>query len=392
MIGLATAQRLAAARPDTSTLLVERHGQVGTETSSRNSEVIHAGLYYGRDSLKTQLCVRGRGLLYEFCGAHAVPHARTGKWIVAQDAAQREALERLHAFCRDDIGVPTRWVGADEQAREEPAVRALAGVLESPETGIVDSHGLMLALHGLFEDAGGVTALNSPVTRVEPLGGGSGRAPGAAGWRVTVRDPATGEESAVEAETLVNCAGLGAADVSNMIIRSAGAGLDATEQEARASRLYYAKGNYFSYGASRPSVRRLIYPMTMPGMGGLGTHLTLDMAGRIRFGPDVEWVDDPADLVVNAARLPLALDAILQYLPDVDVDALAPDYAGIRPKLGRAGAVGHGKGFLDFHIQREHGFEGWVNLLGMESPGLTSCLAIAELVEELLYGSQSSTL
>jgi 2-hydroxyglutarate dehydrogenase len=394
VIGLATAQRLAASRPDSTTLLVERHGQVGTETSSRNSEVIHGGLYYGRESLKTRLCVRGRAMMYDFCGAHAVPHARTGKWIVAQDDAQRDALERLHATCRDHLGIPTRWVGPEEQRREEPAVRARTAVLESPETGIVDSHGLMLALHGLFEDAGGVTALNSPVTRIEPLGGGSGSGastPGSAGWSVTVRDPATGAESPVEAETLVNCAGLGAADVHNWIIGGAAGGLGQAEQEARKTRMYYAKGNYFSYGASSPKVRRLIYPMTMPGAGGLGTHLTLDMAGRLRFGPDVEWVDDPNDLVVNAARLPLAIKEIRQYLPDVDVDALTPDYAGIRPKLGHAGAVGQGKGFLDFYIKKEEGFEGWVNLLGMESPGLTSCLAIAEMVEELLYGSANKT-
>ncbi|KAK8106247.1 hypothetical protein PG999_009606 [Apiospora kogelbergensis] len=376
VIGLATARHLATTRLDATTLLLERHGQVGTETSSRNSEVIHAGIYYGADSLKTRLCIRGKALLYDYCGRHGVPHRRTGKWVVAQDDAQREILERTHAFCRDVIGVPTSWVGAAEQAREEPEVRAAAGALDSPTSGIVDSHALMVALQGHFEEAGGETALNSAVVAVAPIGGANG----AGGWRLTVRDAATGEESTIETETLVNCAGLGAVDVHNLIA-----------PPERRMQLYYAKGNYFSYsGAGAPKVNRLIYPVTMPGAGGLGTHLTLDMAGRLRFGPDVEWVDDPTQLEVNSSRLPQALDAIREYLPSVDGSALVPDYAGIRPKLGKASAVGQGKGFIDFYIKKEEGFEGWINLLGMESPGLTSSLAIAEMVGGLLYGSQKS--
>jgi 2-hydroxyglutarate dehydrogenase len=378
VVGLAVSQRLAATRPNSATLLLERHAQVGTETSSRNSEVIHAGLYYGPTSLKTRLCIRGKEQLYAFCEKHAVPHRRTGKWIVAQTDEEREALDRLHAFARDEIGVPTRWVGEEEQGREEPNVTARTGVLESPTSGIVDSHSLMVTLHGLFEDQGGVTALNSAVSAIEPLGGGGGAKPGSRGWRITVKDVETGEESSIVTETLVNCAGLGAADVHNMIVPP--------EQQVK---LYYAKGNYFSYASSHPKVKRLIYPMTMPGAGGLGTHLTLDMAGRIRFGPDVEWVDDPSDLRVNNDRLPLAIKEIHKYLPTVDESALAPDYSGIRPKLGKAGAVGQGKGFFDFHIKKEEGFEGWVNLLGMESPGLTSCLAIGEMAERLMYGGQT---
>ncbi|KAH8197190.1 hypothetical protein TruAng_008644 [Truncatella angustata] len=379
VIGLAVSQRLAASHPDSTTLLLERHGQVGTETSSRNSEVIHAGLYYGAGSLKTKLCVRGKEQLYDFCERHAVPHRRTGKWIVAQTDGEREALEKLHLFARDEIHVPTRWVGKDEARREDPEVTAKTGILESVTSGIVDSHSLMLTLHGLFEDQGGVTALNSTLSAIEPLGGGGGDLPGSGGWRITVKDTETGEESSIETETLINCAGLGAADVHNMIA-----------PPERRMKLYYAKGNYFSYASSHPKVKRLIYPMTMPGMGGLGTHLTLDMAGRIRFGPDVEWVDDASDLQVNDARLPLAISEIHRYLPGVDTSVLAADYAGIRPKLGKSGAVGQGKGFLDFYIKKEDGYEGWVNLLGMESPGLTSCLAIADLVEGMMYGGQEA--
>ncbi|KAI1767838.1 FAD dependent oxidoreductase [Hypoxylon sp. FL1150] len=387
-VGLAIARSLASHQSSSSisdsTLLLERHPQVGTETSSRNSEVIHGGLYYGTSSLKTRLCVAGRQQLYAFCGERGVPHARVGKWVVAQDAAQREALEGICAFSREYDGgkaVPTRWVGDEEAKRKEPDVCAEAGILESPETGIVDSHGLMAALHGLFEDAGGVTALNSSVVAVEPLrsGGNSSSLPGSGGWRLTVRDSSTGEESSITASNLINSAGLGAAEIHNMIVPPS--------SDCRA-RLYYAKGNYFSYGASAPKVSRLIYPVTAPGAGGLGTHLTLDLAGRMRFGPDVEWVDSPDDLTVNAARLPAAIQEIKKYLPRIDTAALAPDYAGIRPKLRPAGAVATGGGgFVDFYVRREDGYEGWVNLLGIESPGLTSCLAIGGLVRDMLYGS-----
>ncbi|KND93280.1 L-2-hydroxyglutarate dehydrogenase, mitochondrial [Tolypocladium ophioglossoides CBS 100239] len=372
VVGLAIARQLAL-RPSTSTLLVERHAAVGTETSSPNSEVIHAGIYYGAASLKTRLCVRGRQLLYDFCARHAVAHRRTGKWIVAQTDTQRAALERIHAFCRDQIGVETRWVGEEEVARDGEGVRARTGALESPTTGIVDAHALMLCLLGLFEDAGGVVALNSPVTGVRPLGSSP---PGRAGWEVDVGDASTGESSTITAETLVNAAGLGAVDVHNMIVPA-----------PQRRRLFFAKGNYFSCAASHPRVSRLIYPAPEPGAGGLGTHLTLDLGGRVRFGPDVEWVDSPGDMAVSAARLPQAVAEIEKYLPAVDASCLTPDYAGIRPKLSRRAAMGAGTGFNDFVIRREDGYEGWVNLLGIESPGLTSSLAIAEEVDQLMHGS-----
>lgn len=375
VVGLAIARQLSA-RSSASTVLIERHLAVGTETSSRNSEVIHGGLYYGATSLKTKLCVRGKDLLYDLCARRDVPHRRTGKWIVAQNDEQRAALEKIHAFCRDEIGVPTRWVGDEELERDGEGVRAVKGALDSPTTGIVDSHGLMMCLLGLFEDAGGVVALNSPVSAVRPLGTNP---PGSSGWELDVADASTGEPSTITASTLINAAGLGAVDINNLIA-----------PPERHRKLFLAKGNYFSYSASAPRISRLIYPAPEPGAGGLGTHLTLDMGGRIRFGPDVEWVDSTSDLAVNASRLGQAIQEIKKYLPGVDESALVPDYAGLRPKLGQAGAVGAGKGFQDFVIQKEDGFEGWVNLLGIESPGLTSSLAIAEMVEELLYGSVSS--
>ncbi|KAG7287819.1 hypothetical protein NEMBOFW57_007335 [Staphylotrichum longicolle] len=347
VVGLAIAQDLARHPSRPQTLLLERHPQVGTETSSRNSEVIHAGIYYGAASLKTALCIRGKELLYALCAAHGVPHRRTGKWIVAQTDAQRAALQAIHDFCVNEVGVPVRWVGAEEAARREPAVRALRGVLESPTTGIVDSHALMMCLLGRFEEAGGTLALGNA---------------------------ATGEVSTVTAETVVNSAGLGAVDVHNMVV-----------PPERRREMFYAKGNYFSYGAASPKVSTLVYPAPEPGHGGLGTHLTLDLGGRIKFGPDVEWVDSPDDLAVNESRRAQTVEEVKKYLPGLDETQLQPDYAGIRPKLGKQGAVAQGKGFVDFVIQKEEGYQGWINLLNIESPGLTSSLAIAEKVRTLLY-------
>ncbi|OCK76796.1 FAD dependent oxidoreductase [Lepidopterella palustris CBS 459.81] len=364
VVGLAIARKLQE-REGTSTVLIERHGTVGTETSSRNSEVIHAGLYYGETSLKTRLCLRGKEMMYDLCRKNHIPFKNCGKWIVAQDASQMEALENVHSFA-STIGVPTHFISPEEAKRREPDVRAEAGILESPTTGIVDSHSLMQFLEGDFEHLGGICAFQSSVTAVE--------APqnSARGWRITTTT--NGEESSITADTLINSAGLAAIPISNMILPA-----------DRHLKPYYAKGSYFSYSLSRPKPSTLVYPAPVPGHGGLGTHLTLDMAGRVRFGPDVEWVDDPSDLRVNDRNLSAAIDDIQTYLPSIDRSAIGLDYAGIRPKLGKMGAVTSGKGFQDFYIKEEEGFEGFINLLGIESPGLTSCLAIAEEVERLLY-------
>ncbi|KAH7175299.1 FAD dependent oxidoreductase [Dactylonectria macrodidyma] len=369
VVGLAVAQRLAQ-RENTSTILIERNVGIGMETSSRNSEVIHAGIYYGTESLKGKLCIRGKELLYQLCDEADIPYRRTGKWIVAQDEAQHKSLEKIYATCQE-LGVPMRWVSEAEVERDGEGVVARAGVLESPTTGIVDSHSLMLALLGRFEESEGILALNSPVTGIRPLGDA-----GSEGWEIDVKDAATSETSTITAETIINSAGLGAVAIHNMI----------TPPE-RHMEMFYAKGNYFSYSSSTPKISRLIYPVPAPGAGGLGTHLTLDLGGRVRFGPDVEWVDNPDDLTANAKQLHLAIKDIQQYLPAVDGSCLAADYAGLRPKLARGGGGVEGKGFLDFIIRNEEGYKGWVNLLGIESPGLTSCLAISEKVDHLVYGS-----
>lgn len=330
--------------------------------------MIHAGIYYPANSLKTRLCIHGKNLLYALCAEKGIPHRNTKKWIVAQDDEQWEVCLKLHEHAKA-VGVPTRFVTADEAARREPDVRARAGIVESPTTGIVDSHSLMTVLQGDFEERGGDIAFQTAVTRIEPLENGQ------RGYRIFATSPdGSGEEDSITAETLVNSAGHFAPQINNLVL-----------PHDRHRTAYYAKGTYFSYGASRPRPSTLVYPAPVPGHGGLGTHLTLDMGGRVRFGPDVEWIEDPNDLSPSPARLQEALPEIRQYLPGVEVDAIALDYCGIRPKLQPGGGNTSGKGFQDFVIQKEEGFPGFVNLLGIESPGLTSALAIGEMVEDLIY-------
>ncbi|KAL2431837.1 L-2-hydroxyglutarate dehydrogenase [Exophiala dermatitidis] len=381
-VGLAIARQLAA-RTGTSTILIERHGMVGSETSSRNSEVIHAGLYYGPSTLKTTLCIRGKQLLYELCNAQSIPHRRTKKWILAQTEQQMAELDYLHEWSKT-INVPTRFLSRREIETQEPDVRADAGVLESPTTGIIDSHAYMAYLEGSLDERGGEEILYSEVTNVQPLKNGRG-------YEITVCSKDTratnieneeGEYDSITAETVINSAGLGAIGISNMLL-----------PPARQRTAYFAKGSYFSYSASKPKPSTLLYPAPTPGLGGLGTHLTLDMGGRVRFGPDVEWVDNPHDLTPNPDRLRAAIPVIQSYLPAVNPEALDLDYCGIRPKLSRgaSGTYGKdGKGFEDFYIKEEEGFPGFVNLLGIESPGLTASLAIAEYVDGLLYGEGAS--
>ncbi|PHH76912.1 hypothetical protein CDD82_3754 [Ophiocordyceps australis] len=370
VVGVAIARQLAQ-RASATTVLLERHGALGTETTARNSEVVHAGIYYGAQSLKARLCIRGRQLLYALCEQHRVGHARVGKWIVAQTTGQRQALQRIFDLCRHQLDVPIAWLSEAHVRRHGQGVCAAQGALDSPSTGIVDAHGLVLALLGLYQEAGGLVACDSRVTAVTPLGPSS--RPGSGGWQLDVCS-ASSASTSMTAESIVNAAGLGAVHVHNMFV-----------PEHRRRRLYFAKGNYFSYAASRPSIGRLIYPAPEPDAAGLGTHLTLDLAGRLRFGPDVEWVHSPHDLAVTAHRLPLAVKEIKKYLPTIDPACLVPDYAGIRPKLS------HQPAFNDFYIKSEPGFDGCINLLGIESPGLTSSLAIAEMVEELLYGTVTTS-
>jgi len=349
VVGLAVARACALAGLET--LALEAESAIGTATSARNSEVIHAGLYYPRGSLKARLCVQGRQALYDYCASHGVAHRRCGKLIVATRDEQAGALERIGAAAAANGVHDLRRLDATQARAREPALRCVAA-LESPSTGIIDSHGLMLSLQGDLESAGGLLALRSPVLSGRVLADG-----------ILLR---VGGDDPMEliAGRVVNCAGLHAQAVA--------AAIDGLPPDSiPAGR--YAKGNYYALSGKAP-FSRLIYPVPEPG--GLGVHLTLDQGGQARFGPDVEWVD-AIDYSVDPARADGFYAAIRRYWPDLRDGALRPDYAGIRPKL----AVPAGQD-ADFVIRdaRTHGIPGLVNLYGIESPGLTACLAIADEV------------
>lgn len=308
-------------------------------------------------------------MLYDLCDANDIPYRKTGKWILAQNAVQHEQLWKTHEITKS-IGVPTHFISLSEAKFREPDVRVVESVLESPTTGIVDSHALMSYLEADIQAKGGDVALHTSVTSIVPLRSGS------AGYKINTSTSASSESASITTETLINSAGLAAVPLSNQILPT-----------SRQIAPLYAKGSYYSYSAPTPRPRILVYPAPTTGAAGLGTHLTMDLTGAIRFGPDVEWIDDPNDLSVNESRLSAALDEIETYLPGIRRDKVMVDYSGIRPKLGKGSAVarGEGDGFSDFVIRKEEGFEGFVNLLGIESPGLTSSLAIADMAEDLLY-------
>jgi L-2-hydroxyglutarate oxidase LhgO len=353
VVGLAVARALALAGREV--LVLEAEDAIGTATSARNSEVIHAGIYYPRGSLKARLCVSGRAALYAFCTRFGVEHRRCGKLIVASDDSQREGLEQIrqHALANgvDDL----RLLDAAQVHALEPDLRAVAALL-SPSTGIIDSHGLMLALRGDAEAHGALLALRAPVTEIRCEDDG---------FAIEVGGDAP---MRLHASTLVNSAGHGAPQLA---ARMAGLAAQHVPQA------WYAKGSYFSL-ATRTPFTHLVYPLPEPG--GLGTHLTLDLAGRARFGPDVEWVDG-LDYRLDPSRGERFYAAIRRYWPALPEHALQPAYTGIRPKIS-----GPGEANADFRIDGPavHGIAGLVNLFGIESPGLTSSLAIGEHVCALL--------
>ncbi len=351
VVGLAVARALALQGREV--LVLEAQEAIGTGTSSRNSEVIHAGIYYAQGSLKARLCVQGRDLLYRYCAERNVAHLRCGKLVVATSAAQLPALQAVQAHARGN-GVELQWLERDAARALEPALECVAA-LHSPETGIVDSHGLMLALQGDLENAGGILAFNSPLSHAHI----------AQEAIELIADDGT----CLQARTVVNAAGLAAPALAARF-----KGLDTVHvPQAR-----FAKGNYFTLSGRAP-FSRLIYPVPEPA--GLGVHLTLDLGGQAKFGPDVQWVDSPDDLVVDPARGDAFYAEVRKYWPGLCDGALAPGYAGIRPKVfGPQGAI------ADFVIQGPavHGVAGLVNLFGIESPGLTSALALGEQVAGLL--------
>ena len=358
VVGLAVARQLALAGREV--VVLEAASAIATGTSSRNSEVIHAGLYYPPGSLKAQLCVRGRELLYDYCAAHGVAHRRCGKLIVATEAAQEPALRALMPRARECGVQDLQWLSAEEALALEPALSCTAAVL-SPSTGIVDSHGLMLALLGDAQAHGAMLALKSPVLGLKVL---------ESGFEI---DVAGDEPMRLRSSQVVNCAGLHAPALAASFD-----GLSPTHVPAS----YWARGHYFAC-PGRAAFSRLIYPM--PNDAGLGVHLTLDLGGQMRFGPDVQWVPMTAlgaeDYAVDPARAAPFSEAIRRYWPALRDGALQPAYAGIRPKVS-----GPGEAAGDFIIQGPavHGVAGLVNLFGIESPGLTASLALAECVAPLL--------
>ena len=355
VVGLAIARELALAGREV--IILEAEEAIGTHTSSRNSEVIHAGIYYPKGSLKARFCVEGKQLLYAYCQARDIAHRRVGKVIIATDESERAAvggyIDKAAANGVNDL----RWLAAPELAEMEPALRGVAGVF-SPSTGIIDSHALMLSLQGDAENAGAIIVYKSPVL--------SGRV-SAHGIELKVGGA---EPLSILCQSIVNSAGLSAPDVARSI-----SGLSAECIPPA----YYAKAHYYTLSGRSP-FNHLVYPVAHTAF--LGVHVTLDLGGQARFGPDLDWVHG-IDYSFDPSREPLFYEAIRRYWPDLQDGQLQPGYTGIRPKIS-----GPKEAAADFRIDgpAEHGVAGLVNLFGIESPGLTSCLAIARHVASKLDG------
>lgn len=353
VIGLAVARALALAGREV--IVLEANDCIGSGISSRNSEVIHAGIYYPRASLKARFCINGRNQLYDYCKAHSVPFKRCGKFVIATSEQQQPGLQTILENARangvDDI-VP---LNKAEMRSREPQVRCFSA-LWSPSTGIIDSHSYMLALQGDLENAGGAVVFNSAVTGGIVNNG-----------KLVLNVHDSGDTFRLAANTVVNCAGIDGDKLARSI---EGINIGVIPEYS------YAKGNYFTYSGKAPFAS-LIYPV--PDEYGLGIHVTLDMSGNIRFGPDVEWIEK-LDYEVNPGRGELFYEAIRSYWPEVKGESLFPAYSGIRPKIN-----GRGLPAVDFCIQdeTEHGVAGLINLFGIESPGLTSSLALADHVRDL---------
>lgn len=359
VVGLACAAALA--RRGDSVIVLEAGRGIGGGVSARNSEVIHGGMYYPHDSLRRRFCIEGRRELYRYLAARGVAHRKTGKLIVAVEDAETPKIEAIYRQgVENGVENMTLIDGAAARAME-PNLKVTAAVV-SPETGLIDSHGYMLALEGEIEDAGGAVVLATPVERITLLAGG--------GFRVVTGGA---EPAEIDCRQVVNSAGLHAQAVARGVEGLA---------PAHVPQLTLAKGNYFTC-LGKPAFSRLIYPA--PVEGGLGVHVTLDLAGRMRFGPDVEWLEtrdpDAVDYAVDPKRADVFYAAIRRYWPGLPDGALAPDYSGLRPKLS-----GKGEPAQDFRIDgpEVHGLEGLINLFGIESPGLTSSPAIAAEVARRL--------
>ena len=352
VVGLAVARALALQGREV--MVLEAAHAIGTGTSSRNSEVIHAGIYYPQGSLKASLCVKGKAMLYDYCAARGIGHSRCGKLIVATTAEQVAQLQGIVKKAAANGVHDLVLISRKEALAMEPRLQCVAAV-HSPGTGIVDSHALMLALQGDLENVGGLVVLNSPIAHAR-----------CALDAITL---IAEDGTELQAQQIVNAAGLQAQPLARRF-----AGFDSEH----VSPSYYAKGNYFTL-AGRSPFSRLIYPV--PEAAGLGVHLTIDLGGQAKFGPDVQWVESADDLVVDPARGDAFYAEVRKYWPELQNGALIPGYAGMRPKIQAPHEAAK-----DFLIQGPalHGVPGLVNLFGIESPGLTSSLAIGEHVAQLL--------
>jgi L-2-hydroxyglutarate oxidase LhgO len=353
VVGLAVARALALAGREV--IVLEKERWIGAETSSRNSEVIHAGLYYPKDGQKARFCVAGREMLYAYCAERGVPHRRIGKLVIACNDAEIPILEDIWRKATANGVRDLEWVGGNEARALEPEATC-ARAFYSPSTGIIDSHGLMLAYQADLEAVGGMVVLRAPVLSGKVEGEGFSLAVGGA------------EPTTLRCRALINSAGIHAPGLARRI---------AGVPSSTIPRDFFCRGVYFTLSGRAP-FRHLVYPVPEPG--GLGIHVTLDLAGQARFGPDVEWIDQ-VDYGVDPRRGERFYAAIRRYWPGLSDGALQPGYAGIRPKIS-----GPTEPAADFLIQgpAEHGIAGLVNLYGIESPGLTASLAIAHHVARLL--------
>ena len=370
VVGTAIAAELQE-QPGNEVLLIDKNEQLGMETTSRNSEVIHAGIYYPPNSLKSKLCIAGKNKIYDAWakGNFQVALKQCGKWVVAQTDKEAEYLEKINNIAKE-VNVPVNFISPTKAKAKYPLIRAETAILESPTTGIISSHDYTLFHQARFESNNGTIGLNTELTDLEYNKGTS---------NYTLRLESDAGEMELTSDNVVNAAGLYAAQVSNLLL-----------PKERHYQGYFAKGNYFSY-LPTTSIGKitdvLIYPCPNPNASSLGTHLTFDLGGQLRFGPDLEWLDikraEDIDYTPNPQNLKEAYKAIKTYFPSITLDSLHPSYSGVRPKI--YSLEENMKKFADFEIKQEPGYPGFVNLLGMESPGLTASWAIGEYVKDLYY-------
>lgn len=365
IVGTAIASELQ--KDGHNVLLIERHGHLGTETTSRNSEVIHAGLYYPKDTLKSKLCIEGKNMIYEAVEKgifNQVGVQKCGKLVVAQDEVELEYLEKLYHFTNEELGVETQFMSQKAMRARYPHIGGVLA-LDSPTTGIVLAHDLLFYHQTQFENHEGTIAYNTKVSDIERNHS-----------NYTIISETQDGPFDITADIVINSAGLHAQKIANMVL-----------PESHHYKSFFAKGTYFSYLPGKSLGRftdKLIYPCPNPNASSLGTHLTFDMGGQVKFGPDLEWLDiDDAELIdytPSYKNLEAAYEAVKRYFPPIQLHELQPSYSGVRPKI--CSAADAKKQFCDFIIKEE--LPGFVNLIGIESPGVTSCWSIAKYVKLLL--------